>query len=485
MLFNSYLFLFVFLPVVMAGYFLLGRFSRCSRLANIWLMLASLCFYGYWDVHYLPLLVGSILVNYLLGWGILRASAAHRQKLSHGIFWLGIAGNIALLSFYKYLDFFFSSIDMAFGAHIPLLHLVLPLGISFFTITQILALIDCRAGIVKEHNFFDYALFVSFFPHLMAGPILFHADMMSQFQNARLRRLDFSNLMPGFCLFILGLAKKIIIADSFIQPVAWGFANATGLDFWQGWQVVLCYMMELYFDFSGYSDMAVGLARMMNLSIPINFNQPFRAVSLSNFWQRWHISLTNALFVALYQPIIRSFKNVRFCHTLLAASVTFFIVGIWHGAGWTFVVFALLQSVGIVVNQCWKHFNLPMRRPIARALTLLFVAVSFVFFRAPDLLTAKAVLGAMCGRHGFHLPEAIAYEIQPYLSDPLSVSTLLPDLPLRILFFALIAVVFLPDSNRIIKRFQPKWYVALAFAALFVYSVLELTHESLFLYFQF
>lgn len=486
MLFNSYIFLFAFLPVTLTGYFVLGC-TRWSGLANIWLLFASLAFYGWWDVRYLPLLVMSILVNYAISIAILRFRRQGRGRAQRMAFWAGMVWNLALLGYYKYTDFLFGALNAALGAQLPILHVILPLGISFFTITQILALIDCHTGVAKGHSFFNYALFVSFFPHLMAGPILYHRPMMQQFADASLRRPQIDNLAMGAALFLLGLAKKLLIADSFIDPVAWGFAHAATLDFVQGWQTVLCYMMQLYFDFSGYSDMAVGLARMMNIAIPINFHHPFHATSVGNFWQRWHISLTNAITACVYMPLVRAMGQMTFAHTLVAASIAFFLVGIWHGAGWNFVAFAALQSAGIAVCQSWKHWHLPMAPALGHLLTLLFIAASFIFFRAPDLVTAKAMFGAVLGHHGLHVPVLLADFVQPYLSAPITAAESLPGLPLGVLVLAIAFTAWGIDANDIVKKLEahPRISYAVALSVLFLASVLCLSKESLFLYFQF
>ena len=486
MLFNSYIFIFAFLPVVLAGYFVLGS-TPWSRLANIWLVFASLFFYGWWNVCYLPLLVGSILVNYVLTGTVLHFRRQGQLGPQRVTFWTGILFNLVLLGYYKYMDFLLDAVNRALGMHLPLLDVILPLGISFFTITQILALIDYHEGIAKEHDFINYALFVSFFPHLMAGPILYHRPMMKQFADTSLRHPQVCNLAMGLSLFILGLAKKLLIADSFIAPADWGFSHAATADFLQGWQAVLCYMMQLYFDFSGYSDMAVGLARMLNIEIPINFRHPFHATSVANFWQRWHISLTNAITACVYMPIVRALGKMTFGRTLFAASVAFFIVGIWHGAGWNFVIFAALQSVGIIVCQTWKHFHMHIAAWLGRTLTMLFVLVSFVCFRAPDFFTIKAMLGAMIGRHGVALPAVIAEEMNPFFAADFPTSAGIPGLPLEMLCLALALVIVFPDANDIVRHIEKKPHAiyAVALAFLFLAAVFSMTKESVFLYFQF
>lgn len=492
MKFNSYVFLFAFLPVVLSGYFFFGR-TRHSRLANIWLTAASLFFYGYWNWHYLPLLLGSILGNYLLSGIILRLRRDGKPCWERAVFWMGILLNIGLLAYYKYLDFLLSAMNEAAGTSLPLLHLVLPLGISFFTITQILALIDCHEGVVTSHTFWDYALFVSFFPHLMAGPILYHKPMMRQFQDERLRRLDWDNLSAGCALFILGLVKKVLIADSFTAAVAWGYGQAADIRFFAAWFTVTCYALELYFDFSGYSDMAVGLARMMNIKIPINFNKPFYATSVANFWQRWHISLTNAITACVYVPLARTLAGGRavmpsFRQSLCAAAVAFFIVGIWHGAGWTFVLFALLQSGGIAVGMIWKKYGRSLPQLLAHLLMLAFIALSFAIFRAPDLFHAKAMCGGLIGRHGFDIPQALLDILGPMGTIvPLPPLALPPGAPLSALAAAVLLVALGHDANDIVRRIaaRPRLYWAAALAAGFLCCVLQLSQASIFLYFQF
>lgn len=489
MLFNSYIFIFAFLPVTLAGYFLLGS-TPWNRLANVWLIFASLFFYGWWDIRYLPLLLVSILVNYGLSGAILYFRRQGQHTRQRAAFWFGILCNLALLGYYKYMDFLLGAVNDALGTHLPLLNVILPLGISFFTITQILALIDCHEGVAKDHNIIDYALFVSFFPHLMAGPILYHRPMMQQFRNAALRRPQAGNLAMGFSLFILGLAKKLLIADSFIVPADWGFGHAGTVDLVQSWQAVLCYMMQLYFDFSGYSDMAVGLARMMNIEIPINFRHPFHATNVANFWQRWHISLTNAITACVYMPLVRALGKAgrpTFGQTLFAASIAFFLVGIWHGAGWNFVLFAALQSIGIVVCQTWKHYHLTIASWLGRALTLLFVFISFVCFRAPDLPTIQSMFAAMSGAHGICLPALITAELNPFFSTDLPASAGIPGLPFEMLCFAIVLVLFAPDANDIVKKIQqhPRCIYAVLLAGLFMAAVYHMTKESVFLYFQF
>ena len=506
MLFNSYVFLFLFFPIVLGGYFFLGSREKSER-ANLWLVLASFAFYGYWNVCYLPLLLGSILVNYLISGRILAARDAKRSEASppggdakrseaspqgegrkakgRAWFLLGLFFNLALLGYYKYLDFFLDSLNWL-GAELPVLHILLPFGISFFTITQLLYLLDCQAGVAKDHSLAGYALFVSFFPHLLAGPILYHKPMMAQFRDASLRRVQWENMSRGLTLMVIGLAKKVLIADSFSAFVGTGFHQAESLAFVPAWLTILAYMMQIYYDFSGYSDMAVGMARMMNIKIPINFNSPYRAGSLINFWQRWHISLTNAITACIYLPMVRSFRKPSFGRTLLAMFVTFFIVGIWHGAGWNYVVFALMHGVGMAVNYAWKQRRLWMPKLLGHGITILYVIVSMVFFRAADLHEAWQLLQGMAGWHG-GMPWPVhagadAATIRAF-GDALAGS--LGELPLWTFLLAAALVIWCPNSNELVKRMRFTAPVALAVALLFAASVCCLDQPTEFLYLQF
>lgn len=463
MLFNSYEFIFLFLPAVLGGYFFLGKIT--DRGALVFLLLAGFFFYGHWDVRYLPLLLASILGNYLISLLILKKAPGRGRNLA---FLLGLCFNLGLLSYYKYLDFFLTVAGEAAGRNFPLLHPILPLGISFFTITQLLYLVDCRAGLVKETGLLRYSLFVSFFPHLLAGPILYHRQMMAQLSDKNCRRFSWENVSRGMALFIIGLGKKVLIADAFIGFVATGFGNAAQLHFIDAWLTAFAYALQLYFDFSGYSDMAMGLSRMLGYEIPVNFNAPYRAKSVIAFWQRWHMSLTGALTACIYMPLVRSFQKPGFWKMTLASAFTLFVVGLWHGAGWTYVAFAALQAAGVTTNHLWKKTGRSLPAPLAHVLTLLFILVSLVIFRAPDLHTAKLVLSAMAASHAMLVPwEA------------------LKALPWQEMAAGALIVALAPPSQEFVKRMGLKPIYALLLAAVFLFSVLHLYQISDFLYFQF
>lgn len=486
MLFNSYEFIFMFFPAVLAIYFVAGKFDaarakegKFSSTANIWLTAASFAFYGWWDVRFLPLLVVSILTNYFIAGKILGSREENQKtRRSKFFFLLGLTFNIGLLGYFKYLDFFLSTLNRL-GANFELLHLILPLGISFFTITQLLYIYDCYEGTVTDRNFIDYALFVSFFPHLMAGPILYHRQMLRQFRNVKLRSPDFDNLSHGLTIFIIGLAKKVIVADSLSPYVQFGYAHVNDLTGTVAWLTAVCYMLQLYFDFSGYSDMAVGLARMMNYEIPINFNSPYRATGMINFWQRWHISLTNAITACVYIPLVRQFKSKTVANTAAASFITFFIVGIWHGAGMTFVIFAILNAAGVVANFLWRQkFSMP--KVLAHFVTLFHVLITLIFFRANSVSDALVVIKKMFAG----IFDGLA-NLPDVLNLPEYVAASPVELPKFILVAAILIVAFCPNSNKLTKNLKPNFLSAAILALLFLYSVLHLSGVTEFLYFQF
>ncbi len=300
MLFNSYEYILLFLPLVVLIYFGLNRLGRADG-AKVWLVLASCFFYSYWNPVYLPILLGSIVVNY--GVGTLLRTKPWDELVRRGVLIAGLAFNIGLLGYYKYADFFISTLNGVTGSHFNLLHLLLPLGISFFTFQQIAYLVDTYRGEAREYRLLNYALFVSFFPQLVAGPIVHHREMMGQFEDKANKRWISDNVARGLFIFVMGLAKKVLIADTFGMWATYGFDTATSLTLIEGWVTSLSYSLQLYFDFSGYTDMAIGAALMFNIVLPINFFSPYKALSIQDFWRRWHMTLSRFLRDYIYIPL--------------------------------------------------------------------------------------------------------------------------------------------------------------------------------------
>ncbi|MEC4983485.1 MAG: MBOAT family protein [Oscillatoria sp. PMC 1068.18] len=491
MLFNSYVFLFAFLPITAIVFFSLSHF-RLVRAALVWLAIASLFFYAYWKISYLPLLLLSIGVNYYLGRQIERNQPGSQPaKL---ILWLGIVFNLAFLGYYKYAHFFAATFSRIWDQNFALPEILLPLAISFYSFTQIAYLVDAYRGETKnyKYNFLDYSLFVSFFPQLIAGPILRYDELIPQFRQLRSFILSPKNLAIGLTWFILGLSKKVAIADNLSPWVATVFNNASDVTILEAWIGALSYTFQLYFDFSGYSDMAIGLGLMLNIQLPINFNSPYKAISISDFWRRWHITLSNFLRDYLYIPLggNRSGKLFQYRNLL----ITMLLGGLWHGAGWTFVIWGGLHGIFLVINHLWRQLQLKLPLIFGWAVTFLAVVGSWVLFRAKSLSDAIAILQTMVGIKPMVLPTAY----QPFLgwlSDwgvqfkTWQELTYLPTLGAHKSFFLLglilLGIVFLPNTQQLMTRFKPTLWIATLISLLGTYCLLSLNQVSEFLYFQF
>ena len=398
MVFHSLSFILLFLPLVVAGFYYLAR--KNGQWAISWLVLASLCFYGSWDYRYVPILVASIAINYLAcRWIVANSGSRQRWRLA-----VAIAFNLLLLCFFKYVNFFIVSINDVSGNTIPLLNILLPVGISFFTFTQMAVLVDAYRGKVQPMNFTQYFLFASYFPYIVAGPILRHQELLPQFTDTRTFRMNGENFAIGISIFIFGLGKKLLLADNLgtaMNPVV----AVADPQLFQAWLGALAYTLQLYFDFSGYSDMAIGASRLLGFKIPINFNSPYKATSVSDFWQRWHISLSQFLKNYLYISLggNRRGQLIRYRNLML----TMLLGGLWHGANWTFVVWGGLHGLYLCMQHGWQHLrrnraHRPSAAAVAasRVLTFVAVMVAWVFFRAPDIASAGTVLAGMAGLHG-------------------------------------------------------------------------------------
>jgi D-alanyl-lipoteichoic acid acyltransferase DltB (MBOAT superfamily) len=412
MLFNSFTFLFLFLPITAVGYFLLAR--RGHTWAAGWLALASLTFYGWWSYVYIPLLVGSILFNYWMGQRIGHAAGAARKR------WLtaAVAVDLLLLGYFKYADFFISGVNWLAAADIPALHVVLPIGISFFTFTQIAYLVDTYQGKVKEARFLHYVLFITYFPHLIAGPVLHHAEMMPQFDRPGSYRFSYRNLAVGLSVFAIGLAKKVLIADNLAPHATFLFDQSDMFSFANAWGGVLAYAFQLYFDFSGYSDMAIGISLLFGIRLPLNFDSPYKAANIIDFWRRWHMTLSRFLRDYLYVPLGGNRKGpVRRYVNLMT---TMLLGGLWHGAGMNFVIWGALHGIYLAINHGWNALAEKLRLPRGRiwatfsmALTFVAVCVAWVFFRATHFDKAMTILRGMAGLDGVGLPASIGLQLGP------------------------------------------------------------------------
>jgi alginate O-acetyltransferase complex protein AlgI len=535
MLFSSYIFIFGFLPVALAGFHLLCRCGRGPAAA--WLVLASVVFYAWWNPLFVIMLAVSIAFNYGAAEAI--AASTYRPRLQNTILTFAIGTNVSTLIYYKYLA---SIIHAATGLGLINLEtpdIVLPLGISFFTFTQIGYLVDIKQQVAKDRGLLNYILFVTFFPHLIAGPILHNREIMPQFGDGATYRFSAENLSVGLTIFAIGLAKKCLLADPLSATVGSGFAAASGLPLFAAWNAALCYSLQLYFDFSGYSDMAIGLARMFNVQFPLNFNSPYKATSVIDHWQRWHMTLSRYLALYVYNPIAMAVTRWRANRGLgitkaareslggfsvmvmFPTLTTMGLAGIWHGAGLHFLVFGLLHGMYLTINHVLR-----ILRPHTQGrriegiwttgrkilVTYAGVLVASVFFRADSVGSALSLLGGMIGLHGI---EAVAVPAIAAVAS-LSAVPVVRDVFVMVspndslaLFghvawiVCLYGIVWgLPNTQQIMRRFSPAigriqpgpltrlawqpsraWGVAMGIAA--AAGALGIGGTSEFLYFQF
>ena len=485
MLFNSYEFIFFFLPVTFVGFFVIARYHH--RLAAFWLVAASFFFYGWWNPRYVVLLLASIGFNYAMGYAIGHARRGDASTPRAKLFLvLAVGGDLLLLGYYKYTDFFISTTNALAGTDWALTHIVLPLGISFFTFTQIAFLVDVYRGIAREYNPIHYMLFASYFPHLIAGPVLHHKQMMPQFYKPGTYRLNVANINVGLTIFTIGLFKKVILADQFAlyaNPVFYAAASGNKVTLIEAWIGALAYTFQLYFDFSAYSDMAIGLSKLFNVDLPVNFNSPYKALNIIDFWRRWHMTLSAFLRDYLYFPLggNRHGTTRRYVNLM----VTMVLGGLWHGANWTFVLWGTLHGFYLVVNHGWqalsKHLALPKIPGSAFAagtITFIAVVIGWIVFRATSFAAATLMLRGIAGLNGI----GSLAQAAPHV--PFS-----PALVAVWLAAGLAMVKLVPNSLEIAAGLETWKYrgrlLGYAAGAVLAFVILNFNKVSTFIYFQF
>jgi len=388
---NSFLFLLLFLPAVLIVQVLLQKYGG-RQWPEVWLLAASLSFYGFEGFAQLPFLIGSIVCNWWIARMMVSGAGEIRRKW---ILQIGLTVNIAFLCVIKYANFVLGSVAALHGPQITLPHWGPPLGISFFTLTQIMYLVDTYQGLNQPNSLLDHATLVSLFPYITAGPLVRSRKIVPQFTKFQFEESRSERGCRGLYLFSIGLAKKVVIADSFARIVDAGFASMKYSSTLEAWVYTLSFTFQIYFDFSGYSDMAQGAAWMLGIDIPQNFDAPYRSRSITDFWGRWHISLSNFITDYLYTPILRSLGRATLATSAIAILIAMGIVGLWHGPAWTFVIFGLLHGLGLATNQVWKKRKLKMTGWLAWTLTFAFVNIAFCFFRSPSIPIALDLLKAM------------------------------------------------------------------------------------------
>ena len=491
MLFNSYEFIFAFLPITFFIYFYLNS-KRLTVASKGFLVFASLFFYSWWNIAYLPLILISMLFNYVVGNSLAKASFENKKGLNKSfskksILIFGIVANLSLLGYFKYADFFIANFNLVSSSNVNLLHLVLPLAISFFTFQQIAYLVDSYRGETKEYDFLNYALFVTFFPQLIAGPIVHHKEMMPQFASKWNMVKRYKNIALGLFIFSIGLFKKVVIADTFAVWATAGFDTATTLNLIEAWATSLSYTFQLYFDFSGYTDMAIGIALLFNIKLPINFNSPYKALNIQDFWRRWHITLSRFLRDYVYIPLGGNKKgSFRTYNNLLA---TFVIGGLWHGAGWTFVFWGFLHGLALIIHRVWTNLGFKMNTILAWFITFNFVNIAWIFFRAKEWDDAIKVLKGMFGMSGLQLHPIFASKLaflEKYgvIFHPFD-TIHLPLAETLWFIFAFILVLFFKNSMEKWKDFELNYKTLFLAFFCFCMGILSLNKVSEFLYFNF
>jgi len=479
MLFNSLVYIFIFLPITVIIYSLLLK-KHLLTISKLWLIISSIIFYAYYDPKYTFLLLISMLINFTIG------NLFHEKLFTDFIkrkllLIAGLAFNILLLGYYKYANFFIDNVNAIFRSDINMQKIILPLGISFFTFTQISYLVDEYKKEAKEYNFINYMLFVTFFPHLIAGPILHHKEIIPQFSEKRRKIFQYKNLIIGIFLFTIGLFKKVILADNFSTYVNFGYGT-TDISMLEGWIVVLSYTLQIYFDFSGYTDMALGSARMLNIDLPINFNSPYKANSIQDFWRKWHITLSRFLRDYIYIPLGGNRKGEArtYCNLL----ITMLIGGLWHGASWMFVLWGGIHGLALCINKFWQKTKINIANWVNITFTFVFINFTWVIFRANNFTQVKKILYSLFDFHNFIIPKTYGLTFK-FIENRYECIILLLPLAMLLIFVA-------KNSNQIISdiKFEKKnvsILISIVFALIFIMSIIKTiaVPYSEFIYFNF
>ena len=469
MLFSSYEFLFCFLPITIIGYYLILNAKKVN-MARGWLVIASLFFYGWFNIKYLPIIIVSILINFAIGKGIKK-----EDKYKKIYFIIGATFNVGLLCYFKYYDFFVENVNVLFKTNWTLKHLLLPLGISFVSFQQLSYLIDVYKGETKDYSLLNFSLFVTFFPQLIAGPIVLHSEIMPQFDDKEKQRLNWDNIASGIFMFSIGFFKKLVIADSFAVWATNGFDSTASLTFYQGWFVSLAYTMQIYFDFSGYSDMAVGIGKIFNIDLPANFLSPYKSTSISEFWRRWHITLGRALSTYVYKPLGGNRKGR--VKTYINLLLTFLVSGLWHGAAWTFVFWGLLHGIASVIDRLFRDNNWKINKYVSWFLTFMFVNCAWVFFRAATFERAFEILKAM-----FSIPSGGAFNMAGIITNG---SIIIIGLVYILLVISLVVTLSFKNTYELAETFDYTTINTVYVVILMMIGISFMPRISPFIYFNF
>ena len=487
MLFNSYLFIFLFFPLAFMGYYGLNHAGK-DKAASAYLLIMSLWFCGYTNIYYPIVLLASILFNYGIAGMISKEPAGKKKKA-----WLcaGVLTNVGILLFLKYYNFFVENINVVFKAQLPLLRLFLPLGISFYTFQQISYLVDSYRGDCGKYKFLDYALYIAYFPKLTQGPIALHSEIIPQMQNPDNRKINYGNMCRGIYAFALGLAKKVLLADSFARVVNVGYGNISALNTLSAALVMVCYSLQIYFDFSGYCDMALGLGYMLNVKLPVNFNSPYKAESISDFWDRWHMTLTRFFTRYLYIPLGGSRRGKA--RTYLNTMIVFLVSGLWHGANWTFILWGALHGIVMVFEKITNIASLKLPRWLKIGVTFLLVTFAWSLFRADSIRDAQMLWHQLFrgGFGGLYRPIIDTFQELTEISFlyRLGLSRFMSHFPWLAVSVFTLAALFgcfsMKNTQEKAECLILSWKKLFAVVILLFWSILSLSEISVFLYSNF
>lgn len=470
MVFSSYIFIFSFLPIVLIGYYSLSKLKN-GIYQRTFLILSSLFFYGYYNVEYLLLIISSIVVNYIVAIFI-------QKRKSRKWLIIGIVFNVALIGYFKYCNFFVENVNIIFKTHFSMRNILLPLGISFFTFQQLSFLISVYKQEEKVEKFRDYCLFVSFFPQLVAGPIVLYSEMIPQFKDESRRYFNSESFASGLYIFSIGLFKKAVIADTIAVFADSGF-SMTNMGLAVGWITAISYTLQIYFDFSGYSDMAIGLGKMFNIEIPFNFSSPYKSESITEFWRRWHITLGRALSTYIYIPLGGNRKGLA--RTCINLFLTFLVSGLWHGAAWTFVLWGMMHGLFVIVERIFKNQLTKVPHAIRVMVTFLITNCLWVLFRADSFSTALNVYKGMVNFRHIDIGNISAMS-----GSVINFPTMIDNVYIIGIVCILLLIVF--KCNNSISKFRSftsSYGTVIMTVLLLSISLLCFSRESVFIYFNF
>lgn len=474
MLFNSFVFIFLFLPITLLTYFGLNKIGY-HQTAKVFLVGASLYFYAFFNPSYLPIIIVSVIFNYFIGLGLSGQQFHSQYCIRKLLLIVGVLFNVGLLGYFKYTDFFIENINALFGTSFLLVNILLPLGISFFTFQQLAFIVDCYRGTSTLPKFWDYCNFVTFFPQLIAGPIVLPEEMLPQFGDKENRHPQAKNIFDGLFIFSLGLVKKVLIADSIAVFANAGFSlDLPHYTMAEAWLISLSYTFQLYFDFSGYCDMAIGIGRMFNIHLPLNFNAPYRATNFQDFWRRWHMTLNRFLTTYVYIPLGGSRRKEW--RVLLNIAIVFFISGFWHGAGWTFIIWGVFHGIGVITCRTWRKRGCSMPSWLGMFITFFFVNILWVIFRADNMHEAWVIISSMFDNHELYLTQAYTSHLPSIIPNTAN---------MIILFVAMLLGLFGPTAYQLMTEYSYPKFKQVLIVGSFVIGTLFISRVVTFLYFNF